>query len=88
MRTTLRYVGRHKTTFIEVGELEPDATFTVPDDRLEAFLRRADVELVEEPDSSTPSKPSATDSAGTRQTGGAESVVVATDPAIASTQEG
>lgn len=44
----LRYTGPNTITFLTagVGEVEPGAEFTVPDDSAEVFTRRADIEEV------------------------------------------
>lgn len=44
----LRYTGPDTISFLTagVGEVEPGAQFTVPDEIAEAFTRRADVEEV------------------------------------------
>ena len=46
----LRYVGVTPTTFVTagVGEVEPGEEFTVPEEFVEAFVGRDDVEEVEE----------------------------------------
>lgn len=46
----LRYTGPLTVTFhtAGVGEVEPGAEFTVPDDLAESFTRRSDVEEVAE----------------------------------------
>ena len=46
----LRYIGAGPVTFVEEGELEPGAEFTVPDDEADGWLRRDDIE-------ETPSEP-------------------------------
>jgi hypothetical protein len=53
----LRYTGPDTVTFLTagVGEVEPGAEFTVPDELAEAFLRRGDIEEVSE---DSPVKPS------------------------------
>lgn len=40
----LRYIGAGPITFVGVGELEPAAEFTVPDDQADGWLRRGDIE--------------------------------------------
>lgn len=40
---TLRYQGEIATTFLDVGDVEPGGTFTVPADEAERYTRRADV---------------------------------------------
>ena len=40
----LRYAGKHKVAFVELGiEVEPGDAFTVEDAQAERYLRRADV---------------------------------------------
>jgi hypothetical protein len=46
----LRYTGLHTVTFLtaNVGEVSPGAEFTVPDELVESFIHRADIEEVVE----------------------------------------
>lgn len=54
----LRYVGAGPVTFVEVGELEPGAEFTVPDSEADGYLRRDDVvDAPPEPDAAPAVKP-------------------------------
>lgn len=46
----LRYTGVQTVTFIGFGEVSPGSLFTVPEDRVEAFLGRGDVEVAPEPE--------------------------------------
>lgn len=53
----LRYTGPFTVTFTTagVGEVEPGAEFTVPDDMADSFLNRHDVEEVVEAEDPKPS---------------------------------
>lgn len=50
--TTLRYIGERPTTFSDfrIGMVETGDVFGVPDDQAEAYTRRADIEVVGEPE--------------------------------------
>ncbi len=39
----LRYTGEIATTFLDIGEVAPDGTFSVPDHEAERYTRRGDV---------------------------------------------
>lgn len=52
---TVRYTGKVRRSFVEVGDLEPGTEFNVPEHRVAGFVRRHDMELVEEPEATTPS---------------------------------
>lgn len=53
--TVLRYTGVQVVTFLGFGEVFPGGTFLVPDDRVESFLTRGDVEVA--PPEPVPVKP-------------------------------
>lgn len=44
----LRYTGTQTVTFIGYGEVAPDGVFPVPDEDVDRFIGRPDVELVPE----------------------------------------
>jgi hypothetical protein len=57
----LRYTGLRTVTFITagVGEVEPGAVFSVPDENLNSFVNRTDIEVLPEDDGAPEEKRSA-----------------------------
>lgn len=51
MTTKLVYTGSVPTTFVShLVAVQPGESFTVPDDQLERFIGRSDIELAPEPE--------------------------------------